>query len=315
MITLGDAEALSAVFGEQAKRHEDSFVNSLAYYLLTGRHSAKIYTNGRNFIVTCAHPHEPGTTLIFPEIGDGPSMSADLMLYLQGDKGNFQLARYTDLDLHKAKAALSLHGNRQIATYEPMTETHMDWVYPVRILDTYKTASMQGKHYESVRNKFNKVRDHVEIERLEPHGNLKNMRACLHFWLGSLEAAGIADAESRSAFYKTLIEDIAAYPTLFDGFVVQGKDEPIGFTIWDKKLENTANSLASISRHSVKGLSEFQIVSACKILDSEGVGYLNLGGSEQASLDHHKLKFNPAKSVEIASYRVNFMEAGLTCPT
>lgn len=308
MFVSAKSNDLARLFATENFRRQDSYLNSLPYYILTGRYSSRIYTNGETYIVTCQHPHKRNTTLIFPEIGGDGAASADLLAFLQSEKGRFQLARYTNQDLHKLKAALALNTNRDIAEIVDMAEDSLDWTYPVHILDTCKTARLKGRSFDKVRNKFNKAADLVTIERIAGHNSIRDMKAVLHFWVGSLLASGLEQAEERTTFYTSLFNNLNECPSLFDGFVVHDRDEPVGFTVWDKGLHNIANSLASISRRSIKGLSEFQVVSACRILDEEGVAYLNLGGSENAELNTHKLKFQPVHSIEINSYEIEFKE-------
>lgn len=38
-----------------------------------------------------------------------------------------------------------------------MDETVLDWKYPAYVIDTRKTGDMQGKEFDKLRNKFNKV--------------------------------------------------------------------------------------------------------------------------------------------------------------
>lgn len=312
MLELDDAVRLAHIFGEKSARHQDSFVNSLGYYLLTGRGGAKIYSENGSYVVACEHPHLPDTTLIFPEIvGDG-SLSARLLMYFKNEKGNFQLARYMKKDLDKLLGALCLHANRKIAELVPLPEEHMDWAFPVHILGTKITSEMKGKPFENVRNKFNKVSERLEVKSIKTEGALPSIKASLYFWVGGLIASGNVNAQNQMAFYESLIGNLSAYPDLYDGFVVYDKNEPVGFTVWDSSLDDTANSLASLSRRSIKGLSEFQIVTACKILNNQGIKFYNMGGSETKALDQHKRKFMPACSFEIYSYKVDFKGSGPT---
>ncbi|PZQ45742.1 MAG: hypothetical protein DI551_06585 [Micavibrio aeruginosavorus] len=305
MLLLDKALELARVFGEKSVRHADSFVNSLPYYLLTSRNKAQIYTNGHSHVVTAHHPHQNGTIMIFPEIGDGASLTADILTGFAHKPETVMLARYTMKDLEKLQQGLAAKVESPDITFTRIEDHSLDWIYPSHIIDTKTTSEMQGGEFEKLRNKFNKVVNTVSIEPLSSPTATRSIKAALHFWIGSLIATGDENAQDKMGFYECLINNIQKYPGLFDGFVVHNGCEPVGFTVWDVVMDDTANSLASLSRRSIKGLSEFQIVTACRKLNEQGIGFYNMGGSETKNLDLHKLKFRPTESVEMASYQIN----------
>jgi hypothetical protein len=69
-----------------------------------------------------------------------------------------------------------------------------------------------------------------------------------------------------------------------------------------------ANSLIGLNRSSIKGMSEFQMVTACRTLSAQGVHSYNLGGSERQSLDDYKQKFMPYSAVHLRSYDVSVQD-------
>lgn len=305
MVNLQESVGLSNVFGRHAKRHPDTFNHSIAYYLLTGRNGLKVYSHEDAYVVTCKHPHLSDVTLIFPEIGGNGLLTARVLSKFKDNNQKLQLARYTNDDLKNLQSALAILQNDTLAEILPINETIMDWSYPGRILDTSLTGAMSGKAFDKLRNKYNKAKAKLEIVPFDQIDAQSALKAALYFWLGGMVYAKKETGHSLSEFYESLLENLRLNPSLFDGFITLHDKEPAGFMIWDRSVKGSANSLAGLSRRSIQGMSEFQTVAACRILSEQGIKFYNLGGSETAELDRHKLEYRPIKSIEMASYSIS----------
>lgn len=282
----------------------DSYCNSLAYYMLTARYGARIYTDGSAYLVVAAHPHVEDRLMVFPEVNGTGALTCRVLADMEMPRCGVQLARYTqdDLDaLHKASAGVASHKHIELLeTNEPI----MDWEFPVHILDVEATAAMSGKKFHAVRNNFNRAQDRLSVVPLDAPEALRGMRAAVLIWLASRVYADQESGHSLTAFYDTLIAMIEKKPDMFGGFVTMDGKEPAGFTIWDRPQNGTANAIAGLSRRNINGMSEYQNVMACRMLKEQGVKNYNLGGSETVGLDHHKRLYNPKASFTVKSYEV-----------
>jgi len=308
---LGVVETLffSKEFARACRPTSDSYVYSMPYYLATGRNGARIFKETSTYVVVAQHPHIQNTLLVYPQIGgDDYSMTVKILASFSQENTNVQLARYSERDFHLLSAALSMASNNDRIQIKLMNETFLDWAYPIQVLDTKATTSMAEGRFRKLMNKFKDASHAPSIIPIEDKKSLPLMKSCLHFWVGGLIFSGVVDAKGYMDFYEDLFENIEKYPSLYDGFVVMKETEPAGFTIWDTVIPGIANGMASLSRRSIKGMSEFQTLTACNILAKNDVAFYNVGGSESAGLNAHKLKYRPAYSLSVNSYAVHYDE-------
>jgi len=182
-------------------------------------------------------------------------------------------------------------------------EDVMDWRYPIRILDTETVAGMKGKAFEKIRNKFSQASKHIQALSFTHDSGLEMMRAALKFWEGNM-IANLKETEDMSALYEELFQVVQAYPDSARVIMFQQGRRPAGFTVWDEPCVKTANLLVNLGDTSITGLSDFQLVSACKTLRDQGVQYLNMGGSELETLDAFKAKYQPVQTLKVLSAEV-----------
>lgn len=308
MLTVknGDSKRYAGLpaLSSTACHHPDSYIRSLGYYLLTGRKGAHLYQDGHSQLIVCEHPHIEDRLLVFPEINGTGALTVKVLNDIHVPSGGIQLARYTDQDLARLTlAARNLTASKKIITQE-IEEKILDWKYPARILDTATTAALQGKAFDKLRNKINKIATHIDILPLRSKEGHRAIRASLMFWVGSMIYGEKETGHDLIGFYETLLQAVQQYPDLFDGLVFLAGGEPAGFTVWDAPINNAVNAMASLSRTSVKGLSEYQTVAACRTLIAQNVHSYNMGGSETGGLDQYKMKFRPARSIMLRSYEV-----------
>lgn len=295
---------VAETFGKWANNHEDSYALSVPYYLLTGRKGTSIYSQGDASLVVCQHPHIQGRLMVFPEIGGDGTLTCKVLDALEAPANGIQLARYTDADLVRLTEASKDHCCKNGYDLYEIEEHVMDWKYPVHILNTERVASLTGGGYDKIRNKYNKVSEQLSVIPLsDPKANAI-MRSSLMFWAGSMIYHDKETGHDQMEFYTTLFQQIEKTPEMYDGFTVLCEGEPAGFTIWDRSVDGIANGIASLSRIKVKGLSEFQTVTACAMLRDQGIYKYNIGGSETEGLHRHKLEYRPEKSIQLHSYEV-----------
>lgn len=292
-------------FSSVSRYSDDSYLHSFLYYKITGRKSAWLYKNKEGFLVVCQHPHEPQTLLVFAEVGRKSfDLTADVLQSLYRSEHQIRLARYTSDDLGKLQTALARRDVNLIDRLQVVEETEMDWRYPVHIYDTHKVAMLEGRDFKPVRTKFNKVEAKgITVELMDKRTAVKDMRAALKYWEGSMIAEG-KDTEEMTEFYERFFNLLNTYDGKYDGLLFFQGRRPVGFSVWDQINSETANSFINLADISVLGLSDYQIVTMCRLLNEKGVKYLNVGGSENESLNQFKLKFQPVKSVDLLSVDV-----------
>ncbi len=298
--------ALSSAFEAFHDIKIDSFSKSLPYYLLTGRKGLKVYQNENTMVCIAKHPHDEDSVLIFPEINGDYSLTVQILNRLSSSGLNVQLARYTDENCNQLGQAIETNALKLIKSIKLKEEDILDWKYPVRILDTEKVSKMSGKRLKGIRHKFNRAVDDFEVLPLSHPKAVKAIRASVMLWASGMIFAGNETGHDMTEFYDTLVKHIVAFPSLFDGFALTNGKEALGFSVWDY-TGDIANSLASLSKRSIDGMSEFQKVTACRMLSDKGIKRFNLGGSETDTLDYFKMKFQPCDSISIFSYDVEYV--------
>lgn len=304
-VTMQKIARLKGVFGQYQELDIDSYLKSLPYFLLTGRKGFYFFRNESTSVTVAVHPHKENTLLVFPEFDGDGSLTVEVLNELAKQSFDIQLARYTESDYQKLQKALADDKKRIIKSIKLKQEDLLDWRYPARILDTKAVAELQGKPFLKIRNKFNKVArsDNFEVVPFSDPEAEKIIQSTIYTWLAGLAFIGRETGNDVSEFYTTLAEQLKTFPSFFDGFAVRTPKEAIGFTIWDV-TSDTANALAGLSKRSISGMSEFQTVTACRLLSEKGITRYNLGGSETENLDKYKLKFHPIESIEMSSYDV-----------
>lgn len=284
----------------------ESFSKSLPYYSLTGRKGLKIFQDDNAMVCIAKHPHTEDTILVFPEINGDYCLTVKVLNQLASSNFKVALARYTEENFRELNKAIQNNAVKLIQTINIKEEDILDWKYPARILDTEKVSKMTGKSLKGVRYKFNKTACGMKVIPLSHPDAERTIRASILLWASGMIFAGNETGHDMTEFYDVLVKHIVMFPSLFDGFAVTNGKEALGFSVWDC-TGDTANSLASLSKRAVDGISEFQKVTACKILAEKGIKYFNLGGSETKTLDDFKMKFQPCESVDIYTYDVDYV--------
>lgn len=287
----------------------DSFLNSAFYYLVTGRKGAWLYKGRNSLLVVCKHPHVANRLMVFPELGKADyELTASVLNMLERAENDIQLVRYTQEELKLLKTTLAKLNYSAVTSVSSIEENIMDWRYPARILDTGMVAKMSGASFMKIRNKFRKAAEHVTHIEIDKSNALRMMRAALKFWEGNM-IFNEKDTADMSEFYHEMFKIIQKYPDAIEGLLFLKGNKPLGFSAWDNvPRSKTANLFVNLGDTSVRGLSDYQTVTTCRVLKERGVDYLNMGGSEIASLDAFKAKYQPVKSLNLLSANVSYQK-------
>lgn len=288
---------------------QDSYLQSLLYYKITGRKGAWIYTDEDSFLIVCQHPHEMHTMLVFCEVGSKTfDLTFSVLCQLYQSHHKIRLARYSIEDYEQLQKRLAKEPFNIIEALNIVEEDQMDWLYPVHIYDTGVVSSMDGSAYNRIRAKYKKVeKQEVTFRPLDKKTAIRDMSAALKYWEGSM-IANNKDTDDMSAFYERFFELLGDYTEPYDGLLYFQGRKPLGFVVWDQVNNTQANSFINLADISVSGLSDFQTVTTCKTLKDKNVQYLNVGGSETENLDQFKQKFTPICSIPLISIEVVYKD-------
>ncbi len=283
---------------------EDSFLTSPVYYAFTGRLGLWLYRRRGAFLPVCWHPNLPGVVLVFPLRGrPNATILNDLLHDMPEPPQGVRYSRMRpDAD---AAALLNRVENtaRRELTLEPMIEPILDWRFPIQILQTGRVAALSGGKYMHVRNRMRQLKGcDVKIKPFSAAGHRRAQAGLLHRWANH-NAANRDEYESLSAPYESLFAWSLEKDSGLSGLMIFVDDALQAIGLWDvsNAERKTANLFANFCNVGINGLSEMLIVKSCEALSAQGVGYLNLGGSETANLDRFKAKFDPALSLERCS--------------
>ncbi len=318
MMSTLSLEFLKATLTGDQKARVDSYLNSALYYLITGRKGAWLYKSSHSALIVCHHPHIEDRLIVFPEIGKADyELTASILKDLDVPKNGVQLARYSEDEIIALKHQLSKVDYTPVAGISVIEENMMDWRYPIHILDTEKVSTLgKGKlspkakeSFKQIRKKFRSAKETITHAPLHKDNGLRFMKAALKVWEGNMIFEE-KDTEDMAAFYEEFFKIIEKYPETLNGLLFTQGRKPVGFCIWDQISPDTANSLINLGDRSIKGLSDYQVVSTCTELLKEGIKYLNVGGSETPSLDAFKTKYQPHRTLPVLSADVIYTKAG-----
>jgi len=168
-----------------------------------------------------------------------------------------------------------------------------DDTYPECIIEVEQALqipAMKGKKARRLRQKLKKGRDLFSCLKVAPfeEANISDLDKflCSHFG---------ADSQYRDA-YRPMLE-ILKSPYANDEFfsIVAFKEKIVkAFFVYERLDSISVGLYASISDRKSQGLSETMYMWLFKHLDKRGIKFINVGGSEEFSLDKFKRKFIPS---------------------
>ena len=278
----------------------DCYLTSAIYYVFTGRKGLWVYERDHAFIFVCWHPNVNGQILIFPQLTNHSlDLVAELLPVMPEPTAGIRLAR-----VKKDVADL----NTSALTVTRREEDVLDWKFPVRILSTETVTAMSGKDFMYIRNRLRQLHKHsVRVMSCDAIHYSKALESLLHRW-ATHNAQSPEEYENLYSPYENLFSMSMEPSSNLSGFMFFVDDVLEAVSLWDvsNHTQRTANLFVNICNTQIKGLSEFLTFKCCETLQNQGIKFLNLGGSEWASLDVYKKKFCPAISVEIDSMDVEY---------
>lgn len=288
---------------------DDSFLNSPAYYMVTGRRGSWVYSGYQSMVVVCYHPGLDNTLMIFPEIGKGDgNLLCDVLCHLGSCGLSIQLSRFTKKDIQMLRRRVKSRSLSSFFQINMINEENMDWVFPVHIFNTQHVSEMNGPRFRNIRQKYRQIdQENIIMHSLSHPYALSYIKAAHKYWLGNQIIFNLEKNKNNiDDFYDRLFSLIEKSPEYFDGQVVLYNNKPVSFSIWDHANYTTVNLIANLSDTFIRGLSEFHFVETCRSLHAKGVKLLNRGGSEDRGLDQFKSKFSPVNSYTLYSAHVSF---------
>ena len=291
-----------------AEDSEDSYLTSLGYHLFTGRKGLWGYGRGGALVLVCWHPNVEGRILVFPQIGNKETdLLSELLKEMPISPSGAQIARVSRFDLEITLDLLKHIQNAAIMDVTSEPEQVLDWLYPSHIIDTNVVAAARHCLLRGVRKNVNRIQNiNAEVLPLHSVPNYEDLNSVAMRWASAQPDSNVDDLLSP---YPKLL-DMALDASLgLDGqaIIIDGKIE--AFCIWEPPARgrDIATGLATLCNPSISGLSDYQYNQMCKTLHKQGIGQLNLGGSETAGLDRFKRKFKPVKSYELCSININYV--------
>lgn len=280
----------------------DSYATSPAYYAFTGRRGLWLYHYQGTYLPLCWHPNIEGQILIFPPRGQKSYVAiTTLLAEAPVPPTGFLLARFKSEDVSRLK---TFHGFLNYDPYELIEEKVLDWRYPVRVLSTKGTKEMQGHKYMLIRNRVRQTQKYrPDVQRLSLK-HIPEIETLSYRWANQ-QAEKPEEFLDLVAPYKQTLKLLRNKTFGLDGLVFAVDGQIQAATIWDisNSKHRTANLFMNLCNVTYRGLSEFSIAFTAERLLSDGVQFLNLGGSETLGLDRYKNKFAPEFSLQLCSLK------------
>lgn len=292
--------------------NDDSYLTSPAYYAFTGRRGLWICKKEDNFIPICWHPNTSGQLLIFliDEERNYPLLS-DVLNLLPTPPNGIKLVRIKNAFAQKAFPPKRAIDSGQFI-FVPIIEKVLDWKYPVRILSTELVARMEGPDFRYIRNHVKQIETHAGIIESDLCKQIPSLKDFVHHWADQIVSSS-SERHNYCEPYERILELLESGTFDAEGFIVRIKGNIESFTLWDisnSGKNRTANRFVNICNTNFRGLAEFNTVHMARLLVSQGINYVNIGGAETASLDKFKKKFMPIKNIQMCSVDIVVNESG-----
>jgi hypothetical protein len=286
----------------------DSYLTSPVYYSFTGRRGLWVYEKDKAFVLACWHPNVSGQVLIFPQlIKSETDLVADLLSVIPEPTSGVRIARVKSADAAEHK---NLNFDNRHISLERREEDVLDWKYPAHILSTDDVAALSGHKFMSIRNRIRQLKNYsVDVMPFDAISHSRALENLLHRW-ANYNAANREEYEQLYAPYETLFSQSIDKPPGLSGLMTFVDGQLQAVSLWDVSnvKEKTANIYVNFCNTDFRGLSEYSMVATCKSLLDQSVHYVNLGGSETASLNFFKKKFDPALSIDLCSVEAKIVD-------
>ena len=284
-------------------KSQDSFSLSPAYYLMTGRNGLWYVSDNKMLAVVCWHPNLKDRFLVFfPQETTPTGFIKDVLEILPLPPKGLQVARVT---AYQEQHIINANCSNFLA-YK-ITESSLDWKYPVHILDGESVIKHRGKKYGNLRYVLNKLEtDKFKVEKINLAYHLEELNNLVYLWAEKREL-GQYSLEDFITSQNCLFNYLHVRELNIEGEIYFYKDCPVGFSIWDYSQSNNdlCNFFNMVFDNNIKGISEKIILTICQYIKSQGRDKLNIGGSETYGLNQFKKKFCPSYSYNLSSYEIH----------
>lgn len=285
-------------------KSDDHYMVCAAYHAFTGRNGLWAYARGKAMVLFARNPDNPAQIMFFPQLGEPfPLLALELMHRMPQPAGGYMFARYPAEQAEFIAAVMNRKSDH--FSFEAVTETVLDWTYPVHTIATGDVVEAAGRRFKSFRQHLNTI-DHatIEIKPLDPHRDIPELMGVIAPWAEA--KADICPPEIMIDVYVSFLRVMQRSALNLQGVKFYMNGEPVAFEAWALPVagSDTANSFAGFSKTKIRGFSEFQHYTICRILKARGVARICLGGSECEGLDSFKRKMNPVESIALKSIAV-----------
>ncbi|NCC23199.1 MAG: DUF2156 domain-containing protein [Alphaproteobacteria bacterium] len=282
------------------KKWNDTYLNSPAYYLITGRNGLWLYGDDDAVMLVARHPNDPEQLLLFPPLGKNPF---GLIRKAQHDvsfpDGRLRLARIGFEETSLIHRLITESGAQE------REEDLLDWRYPVHILGTKEVVEHKGAKFKDFRNNVHRARSRgLNAEPIKTKAHILDALAVCRIWASRHvnEHYSLPNLMEPSVIPLELLER-RVLPV--QGLVAYENGLPIGYIVWEETdpKTGTANSIAGLSIRS-RGTDEFLVLEMCRVLAEKGFSRVCIGGSETEGLDAFKRKMCPVASIPLRSFAI-----------
>ena len=279
----------------------DSYITSVNYYLFTGRRGLWLYEDVGAFRVVCWHPNIDGQILVFPQMGDTSfDILPELLEQMPVPPNGLHLVRVPQDD------AGHITLNETAGSFLVQEETVLDWRFPVHVLSTQLVVDAQGRQFMNIRNCLRQTHKRsIKLMAFDAVQHSRMLENMLHRW-ASHNATTPEEYENYYSPYESMFAGSMDKARGLNGVMIIVDDVLQAVGLWDisNNQRKTANLFVNISNTAIKGLSELLITKCCEALQAQGIGLLNIGGSETSGLDAYKRKFCPVESIALSTIDV-----------
>jgi hypothetical protein len=283
---------------------EDNYLTCAGYHAFTGRNGLWAYARGRSMVLFARNPAQTDQIIFFPQMGEAfPHLALTLMEMVPPPPGGYRIARVPAEQADFMAAVLNRKSRRFTFTAE--TETILDWTYPVHTIDTAEVVEAAGRRFKSFRQHLNTIdAARIIIAPLDPRSDVPELMGVIGPWAES--KADICPPAEMVDVYVSFLRVMRMTVLGIRGIKYYMDGELVAFDAWAMPGpgSRTANSFAGFSKTKIRGFSEFQHHTFCRLMLADGVERACLGGSEAEGLDHFKRKMNPVHSLDLKSIAV-----------
>jgi hypothetical protein len=284
----------------------DSFAYSLPYYIFTGRNGAWVYWLNNVPVIVCWHPNRNGDLLVYPAGCNAGETIVSLFDLMPNPPGKVQIARISDVTASNLEVALQ--DNDCIGQIRRTDEPVLDWLFPAHVLSTEKASSLSGNKFYYARRKYRSFDESsFAFEEFAakhvPDMQLIGQKYARVF--KSLYPEFVLTPNEILKSHEDMLSVALKNKEIMNSVVLKYQGQTVGMFVWDV-IGNTANALWFVFDREIDNLGFAQVVEASRMLQKQGIEYLNLGGSETEGMDFFKTRFRPVQSFPLTSVFVEF---------